>query len=197
MGMATMTILSLEDFMKKTQNASLFDELELPDGVEKKDVVDKIMLDSSEFEVLDSNPYFLRAKIGNWSRINQNTFNRLYRTLTEEYNPLHNFDRHEEYKDSNTGKVSQNGTSGGTTDTSAVAYDTYQEKKTGSTSDSNRSQNDTDSTSENVHTGHLYGNIGVTESTAMAQHEIDFRMKNSFAGLVADLFVREFCLMIY
>ena len=51
-------------------------------------------------------------------------------------------------------------------------------------------------TEDETHTAHLYGNIGVTTSQQMLQSELDIARFNLYEQ-IADLFVEEFCIMIY
>lgn len=51
-------------------------------------------------------------------------------------------------------------------------------------------------TEDETHTAHLYGNIGVTTSQQMLQSELDIARFNLYEQ-IADLFVEDFCIMIY
>lgn len=57
------------------------------------------------------------------------------------------------------------------------------------------SNNET-TTSQNLHTGARHGNIGVTTSQQMLEQEFKVALF-SFYDRVADLFVKEFCVMVY
>ena len=47
------------------------------------------------------------------------------------------------------------------------------------------------------HTGHMYGNIGVTESTTMLQHELDIRANQNILDIVAEMLFKEVCIFTY
>lgn len=47
-----------------------------------------------------------------------------------------------------------------------------------------------------THKGHLYGNIGITSSQQLLQAELDVARFNLY-DQIADLFISEFCLMVY
>ena len=49
---------------------------------------------------------------------------------------------------------------------------------------------------ENKHEAHLYGNIGVTTSQQMLESELEVQRFNIYVQ-IADLFVEDFCIMIY
>ena len=114
MAQSKITLIGLYNYYL-ADNRDLFANLTLPTGIDKTDVVNNILLKGGEFEILYSNPEFMENMMVLWSNKNRWTFERWLLALTEEYNPLHNFDRHEEYKDTKTGdeainRVTQNST---------------------------------------------------------------------------------------
>lgn len=144
----------------------------------------------------------IRAAATIWSNRYRSTFTRLYDTLTEEYNPLHNFDRYEEYTDTedtertNARTISNNETVNSENKISADNESAYSPDTQGtmSTTDSGSVG---DSGTENrglEHSGHLYGNIGVTKSQDMALDEIDLRSKYNIYSVPCDLFEKDFLL---
>jgi hypothetical protein len=48
-----------------------------------------------------------------------------------------------------------------------------------------------------THTGHFYGNIGLTSSQSMAQWEIDLRLKNRVIDIMCDRFAQELLILTY
>ena len=93
-----LTLIGMLDEYEK-----LFDSLELPEGIDKNDFIDSLLLAHGEKGVMYSNPLFMARMIGVWGRKHYHDFERIYLALTEDYNPLYNFDRHEEYTDTLTG----------------------------------------------------------------------------------------------
>lgn len=87
---------------------TLFDNFTLPTDLisSKNDIVNSILLECYELECLYPDPDIMKMNIGLWSRKMLPGWERMYRALTEEYNPLHNFDRHEVYTDA--GSTSEN-----------------------------------------------------------------------------------------
>lgn len=98
MAESKITLIGFYNYYKAV-NKDIFSNLSLPTGIDKDIVINNILLKGGEFEVLFSNPEFLENMISLWSNKYRHTFERWYLALTEEYNPLHNFDRHEEYND--------------------------------------------------------------------------------------------------
>lgn len=103
MSMATMTIAGMYQFKN-----GLFDNLNLPDGINKEDVIKQILLDGSNFEILYSDFKFMQESIGLWSNSWYRTFEKWQKALSLEYNPIENYDRMEDWTDSSTNKMNRN-----------------------------------------------------------------------------------------
>ena len=67
----------------------------------------------------------------------------------------------------------------------------------GSSSGSADRQSEHSTTDINKHVAHLYGNIGVTQSTEMLGSFVDFYKNFNIYEQIAALFVDEFCVRIY
>lgn len=90
------------------KDQTLFDLLELPEGIDKETVVDNILLQGGEFEVLYPDPEFMRNAIGMWGRKHYYTFDKWAKAQAIEYEPLENYDRIEDWTDTgNRGETSQ------------------------------------------------------------------------------------------
>lgn len=90
------------------KDQTLFDLLELPEGIDKETVVDNILLQGGEFEVLYADPEFMRNAIGMWGRKHYYTFDKWIKAMNIEYSPLENYDRIEDWTDTgNRGEKSQ------------------------------------------------------------------------------------------
>lgn len=72
---------------------SLFDNMVLPEGLNKETVIDAIMQDCMELEAVYTSPAAMKTMIGIWSRREQATFERIYQAEQAEYNPIENYDR--------------------------------------------------------------------------------------------------------
>lgn len=92
------TLQSIYDF-----DNSIFDGLETPDGLDRDLLISNIMLKCGLLQPIYGEPLVFKAMVTVWSRSNQWNMQRLVRTAAEEYNPLHNFDRHEEIDINRTG----------------------------------------------------------------------------------------------
>lgn len=73
-------------------DASIFDNLELPDNIDKSLVIDNILLDNAELSLVYTDFDFMKYAIGSWSRSELDIWYRLNKAFNEEYNPLWNVD---------------------------------------------------------------------------------------------------------
>ena len=215
MSSATMTLLGMYNF-----DNTIFDNLTFPAGIDKDTAVNEILLRSGEFEILYPDIQFLKMAIEHWGKKHYRTFDKWVEALAIDFEPLYNYDRYEEYTDQKISSGSSRGkaesmsatgtTSDGDTSTQrdVSAYDSStfepREKETGTTGSSgsgsgiamNNSEESSTGTEQMKHTAHLYGNIGVTTSTQMLEDYIRVERFNIYEQL-ADIFVDEFCIMIY
>lgn len=81
---------------------TIFDEFSIPSSittVTKQDIIDNILLKATELELFYPNFELLKSAIGVWSRKKAYSWERINRALTEEYNPIENYDRYENFED--------------------------------------------------------------------------------------------------
>ena len=124
-----MTLIGLYNY-----DSDLFDSLVLPDGYDKNDFIDSLLLEHGEKCVLYTNPDFMKNAIGAWGRKWAGNLERIYTALTEQYNPLHNFDRYEDYTD-NEGRKYESKTNAGHKATDSPKYDVTSDTKENATTE--------------------------------------------------------------
>jgi hypothetical protein len=83
-------------------DASIFDNFMLPQGVQKDDVVNNLLVELAEFEIIYPNPDTMKSVIGFWSKKELPVWNKLFATTQLTYEVLENLYRHEEYADKET-----------------------------------------------------------------------------------------------
>lgn len=210
-----MTLIGIENYYNKS-NRSLFSDIILPDGIDKDILINSILLESSEYEVLYSNPNFLKSMIELFFKKNNWTFTKWIEALNIEYDPLENYNRFEDWSDKadykNESKSEGNikGHSNSSNDTtgednvSAFDSDGYQPKSQNKAN----SKSDVDSTSDSknsdeskgnnnsIHNGRIHGNIGVTTSQQMLEAELDIVRWNIYKH-ISDMFISDFCILVY
>ena len=211
-----MSDLTLSILGMYNEYPNLFNSLVLPEDVNTERIIGLICAESAELEVLYSRPEILQQVIGYWSAARLPAWERMLEALTEEYNPLHNYDRTEtetvdEDEDKttsntrrHTGEGSRSGTDVTTGQLTGFNSNTFADdrKTTGTTSVSEeQEQNTTDNGSESVERGRdrtlrAYGNIGVTTSMQMLLEELKGR-KTDIYHIITDEFINRFCLLVY
>lgn len=197
-------------------NKSIFDLLTLPDGIDKDTLVDNILLKSADFEILYSDPNFIQYAIGMWSVKWQRTFKKWVDALNIDYAPLENYDRKEDWSEDTThghtttnimeGKLSGTESNNGTTNNNKSAFDSsslqpYEQTtvNNGTTTGSTANETTTNKLdeSQNIqHTTRAHGNIGVTTSQQMLEAELNISAWNVYEH-ITDLFLNEFCILVY
>lgn len=179
---------------------NLFELMQLPDGVDMETARDNILFQCGELELLYSEPSFLRAMIGNWSKRRAYKWKTLQGTTTLDYNPIENYDRQEEWSDEETGTSEAGGstsTNGNNTE-KRKGFEGGDLVETAGASDSSSAKTSSTGSSsrKSRHTGRTHGNIGVTTSQQMLMSERDIA-DFSIYDIIAQDFAREFCLYVY
>ena len=201
-------------------NDDLFSDLVLPEVLDKDVVVNAILTTCSSLPVVYPDYSFLKNQIKYWSKRKKPIFDKWVWLLSQEYNPLYNYDRTEEFSDSevvaNSGTKSDNtstsfnssNVSNNTVTNKATSYesDTFKDtsqnigsdsitgSNSGSTNTSSRENSDTNRIL--THKARLFGNIGITTSTQMLSESWDWYNKD-IPMIIAEEFKCDFCLGIY
>lgn len=195
----TLTLIGMYNY-----DNSLFDEVVLPAGYDKQTFINSLLLEHGEKCVLYTDFDFLKFSLGAVSRKWEHELERIYRALNEDYNPLHNYDRHEEYTDTTErnagGSVTTTQPQDATEETRVAAYnsDNYEpDRKSYANTGTVKSESENDENGTITHDAHLYGNIGVTTSAAMALEETRLRSNNNMYGVAAGIFANELLIQLF
>jgi len=165
---------------------TIFDGFKVPESVDRQLAIDTITTDLAELSLVYTEPDTVRKLIALWSSAQLQNWERMALAINEEYNPLYNYDRFEDWEDN--AKASTDGT-----DRRSVAGFNQSE----GLADAEQSTQNANSKSDTKHKGHLYGNIGVTTSAQMLEGEINVREKFNIYELITQSFKQKFCVMIY
>ena len=85
------------------------DLLSFPEGIDKDLAISTILLRCGEFELLYPSLPFVKSLCDVWSKKHYRTFEKWVAALNISYDPLNNYDRHEEYTDTKSGTDSASG----------------------------------------------------------------------------------------
>ena len=94
MAAAKMTLIGLYRW-----DNTLFNDMNLPAGIDKDLLVDSLLMRGGEFEVLYADPDFMKMSIGIWSKKWYRTFAEWLRGTHATWNPIYNYDRYEDGRD--------------------------------------------------------------------------------------------------
>ncbi|MBO7131780.1 hypothetical protein J6V85_00750 [Candidatus Saccharibacteria bacterium] len=227
-----MTILAIESELNRATK-SLKDDWELDNENFNPDILLAAIINKgATFEPLYADPdYFYIMNRYFWLKWNR-TFNEWFNAFDIEYNPLDNYDRHEEITDitndegsetssssreydgtsENTSSNSSSGDSETTNTVSAYDSSTYQphdksvndnsSRESGSSSTDDHNEESASGTTNNTfereqtHMAHIWGNIGVTTSSAMLKEFLSIREWNCYEH-IADIYCREMLITVF
>lgn len=132
--MATMrlTMIGLYDY-----DSTLFDGADFPEGIDKDLAVETILLRCGESPALYQSAPFMKMKISNTARKWYNNIEHMLRAINEDYDPLHNYDRFEEWTETDKKSETTNHTETvkDTSKTESTETNEIESDKTGSASD--------------------------------------------------------------
>lgn len=187
----TMSILGLY-----RANPTLFDNMVLPYpdvDLNKEMLINNLLVECAEYEILYTDPDFMKWAINQWSAKEINVWNKLMETTKFDYDPIANYDRNETWTD--TGHNKTKTTPKGTVTYSETGYNTATGFK-----DTNKVENGGTNEAENWNevkrTGRAYGNIGVTTTQQMIEQERETDKFNIY-DVIIESFKNRFCLLIY
>lgn len=107
MASSKITLIGIENYL--APDHSVFEQLTLPEGIDKDTMIGTILLRCQEFELLYSDPEFLTMAISIWGKKNYWTFDKWVKILDKEYDPLYNKDYFETISDTHQGAASSSG----------------------------------------------------------------------------------------
>ena len=218
MSIAKITLIGMNNY-----DNSLFDNLRF-ENVDHETMVNTILLNCGEFELLYPNIEIMKKMFTLFSNKWSRTVEKWVNALNTEYKPLENYDRYEKYSGNetevengnetiiNNGNtiLSRSGTDNNNIENKTSAFNTidYQpeEKTTTQVNYSSSDKNDINlnqtrspdikrTRTPNLE-NHIHGNIGVTTSQQMLESELNLQYWNLY-NKISNLFMKEFCIMVY
>lgn len=181
---STMSILGLYSY-----DPSIFDDLILPDQLDKDVLVNNMLMNFAELEVLFPDPDFMKEAIRQWSASRIQSWERMQTVLYAEYDPFINIKRDEERTITETRDLKGDGTATGKV--SAWNDTDFQDRNQSITETSDTG---TVTTHE---TFHVEGDSAITDAQDVLKKEMDVRLKFSLYNIIQEEFKQRFLLMIY
>lgn len=198
----------------------ILDQITMPDGFDLNTFKALLIEECGMlYPFHQSVPYF-KANVKYFFSRNKYRWERLYQAFTMDYNPIENYDRHEDWTDTpdvthtmqSSGKDSGSFTNEMTNENMTLnansAYNSsdysplskIDDTNTGQQSGSNttdRTDNRTEhETGTHTHSGHIHGNIGVTKNSDMVLAEMDVRKIDLYKVIVNE-FSEQFLIGVF
>lgn len=146
-------------------------------------------------------PPVLKKLITVWSLQHQTEWEKIYKSLAADYNPIENYDRQESWEDNSNGvtEFSNTGHSDSTDTMNKSGFNTD-----GFSPDSQAvgvSNSNTGGNGKNInvstHSGRVHGNVGVTTNQQMIESEINLRTRFNLLDYVCGQFEKTFMVQVY
>lgn len=187
---ATISLLGLY-----TWDDTIFDDMVLPEQVDKEDLIDNLLMETAELEILYPDAEFIKQAIARWSAIRLHTWERIAKVLYEDYDPFINIKRDEERKIVHDRNLTY--TNKGDTKTNENAWD--DRSATGvQTQLVNVDLTNTDKgQTVTTETFHVEGDSAITDAQDVAMKEVDLRNRYDLYDYIIKDFIHRFCLMVY
>ena len=181
--MARLSILGLYNW-----DNTIFDDMVIPEGLDKEIIVNNILMDCSELEILYSNSDFMKFAIKTWSQKESPIWSKLLETTQYEYNPIWNYDGSDTETIIREGNASNHNES--IQSVKGFNSDQWaQHEKVDS--------DDNGSSSETITTQRTKGgNQGTTTTQSMIMEEREVVQFNIYSHII-ESFKNKFCLLIY
>lgn len=202
-----MSRITLWGFYNFTDKA-LFNTAVMPEGIERQELVDLIMIECGDLYPYYQQPTYLQMQINNFFKRKKPNFDRMIAALNAEYDPLENYDRKEDWKDIFKEHVegeardeTHNDSTGNSTskisamDSDELVTDTGGDSHNEGNSNA-KTTNEADRNNDSIHTGRVHGNIGVTTSMQLIKEELELR-KYDIMEQIVRAFEKDVIIQIY
>lgn len=162
-------------------NDSLFADVNFPTGIDRDTAINNIIMACGEFPILYTNLDFFKECVTVWGNKYSLAFAKWVEGFAEDFSPIDNYDRQEKWTDTASGSSTTE------TQVSAANSSTYQPKNKIISTPGDK----------NTHEGRIHGNIGVMRTTDILEGWMEFYKNYNVYDIMADTFVREFCILVY
>lgn len=191
MATAKVTLIGLYKY-----SPEIFDGLNLPEYFNKETLVNSILLAGGEFPALYPDPEFMALAVKLWSDKNQRYFSRLEKLMVNDYEPLENYYRKENWDDTGSGSSSSEFENDSTETGQVSAFNSSAFENRDKSIGKDTGNSSGSSEYKNHREGYARGNIGVMSSQDMFKQELEVIGMSPY-DIIAGDFINEFCLKVY
>lgn len=184
---STLSILALYN-----ADTTIFDDMSLPEAIDREKVIGGILMKCSELEILYPDPEYMKNALRIWSAYRVSVWQSLYDTTQYEYNPIWNKDGTVTETESRNTSSSASGSGTGQQSVKAFNESNWADH----TKNTSTSKADSSETEGITRERREQGNIGVTTTQQMIKEEREISEFNVIQYIIDD-FQNEFCLQVY
>lgn len=206
--------MNLLNILNLYNDIDFFENIMLPPTLDKELVVNSIIDYCAVNTPLYTDKYLFKAKVETFFRRNYKNWLALTEAWDSEYNPIHNYDRHEDINrkvtTNNINNIDMESITNNNENVNAESIQQISAFDSNIWSNSNK-ENDTNSIVNNTNvkgntidnlegntteksSNYMYGNIGVTTTQQMLESEIDLRERFNVYDIIARKFYKEMML---
>lgn len=168
-------------------NNTLFDNLVLPNEIDKDTLVNNLLLESAELELLFTDFDTMKFAIGEWSKKRLHAWERMASVLYEDYDPFINIKRDEERTITQTRDLQNDLKS------NVNAWD--DNSADGTLRDTSKG---TDTGTITTHEKfHVEGDSAITDAQDVMKKEVEVRNLFEIYNYIIKEFIERFCLLVY
>jgi len=182
--MAKLSILGLY-----TWDNTIFDEMAVPNKIDRDVLVQNILTDYAEMEVVYPDSDFMKSAINQWSLTRIATWNRMQLVLYQNYDPFINIRRDETRTITQERDLTSDGTS--TNQVTAWNSSSFADRER---DNSNVKDTGTVTTTENYH---LEGDSAITDAQDVLRKEMEMRIRFNLYNIIEQEFMQKFLIMLY
>ena len=175
---------------------TLFQGLQLPEGLDREAVINEILLQCAELEIMYPDISIMKLAITTWSVANQYTWQKLYDTMVVEYNPIWNVDATTVIDHDSDETIDRDATGTGNATDAVKGFNSNTWAESDKTDTSSAATEDIATNKTEQTTERRTGNIGVTTTQQMIEQERAIAEFNMIS-YIAQSFKQRFCLLLY
>lgn len=172
------------------KDPTIFDNMVLPEGVDRQTLIDKLLTDCAELEIVYPSTEMMKLSMETWSKAHLRGWEIMFTSLNkEDYDPFTDFDRHENFTETyeNTDDLQGNRTG------SERAFN--DDSLTNVSGLNNNELNKT--TGTRSHTLNQYGNSALGTNQDIIRKEILIRQEYNIIDIIISDFKADFCICVY
>lgn len=168
---------------------SIFDSFQLPDEVNKEELITNLLLEVGELETIYPDSDVMKLSIGAWSESMIRSWDMIATVLYEKYDPFVNIKRDEVRTITQNRNLQNTGRS-----TNSVNAWNSTDPATRDINEGIGTDTGTVSTTEHFH---VEGDSAITDAQDVAKKEVELRVQYNLYQIITQDFKKRFCLMVY